>query len=181
LALVHLNFGLNLSPKVWHMTGFVIFFSPANQMLEQCIKGRYHSGSLHSIIHSHPLKSVVDKIWFKYRKVLFYAIFFVCNFAFFLICVMIFSWTGWRTWFVAAHVLCWGLAESDSSVTLSVTCVDWLHWWYIHAADIVPLSTALTSVTNMSEKCKSTSPSKKWAKDNRYWREIRRNKPTWKR
>jgi len=48
-------------------------------------------------------------------------------------------------------------------------------------ADIVPLSKALISVTNMSEKCKSTSPSKKSAKYNRYWGEIRRNKPTWKR
>jgi len=37
----------------------------------------------------------------------------------------------------------------------------------------------------MNEKHKSTSPStiqvKKLANDNQYWREIRCNKPTWKR
>ena len=37
-------------------------------------------------------------------------------------------------------------------------CVDWLCWWYIHVAYIVPPWTALAFGNKMSEKHKSTSP-----------------------
>ena len=56
---------------------------------------------------------------------------------------------------LAAVVLCSRFAESDATVTPSVTCVAWLHWWYIHSADFVHPSTALIFVT----KRNSTSPS----------------------
>jgi len=58
---------------------------------------------------------------------------------------------------LAALVLSWRLVESDVTVTPSVTRVDWLCWWYNHAADLVHPSTALTFVTEMTEKCKATS------------------------
>ena len=38
-------------------------------------------------------------------------------------------------------------AESDITVSPSVTCMDWLRWWYKHAADVVSSSTALAFVT----------------------------------
>jgi len=56
-----------------------------------------------------------------------------------------------------AYNLCWRLAESDVAVTPSVTCVDWLRWWYNHAADVVPPSTTLAFVNKMSEKRKTTT------------------------
>jgi len=40
----------------------------------------------------------------------------------------------------------------------SVTYVDLLCWCYSHAADVVPPSTALAFITNMSEKHKSALP-----------------------
>jgi hypothetical protein len=88
--------------------------------------------------------------------------------------------TIWHTRSVAALTLCWRVAESDVPVTPSVTCMDWLCWWYNHVAHVVPPSAVLAFVAKISEKCKSTSPSAIQMK-NLYWREIRRNKPTWKR
>jgi hypothetical protein len=49
------------------------------------------------------------------------------------------------------------LAESIITVTPSVTRMDWLCCWCKHVAHIVAFSTALASVTSISEKCKSTS------------------------
>jgi len=43
--------------------------------------------------------------------------------------------------------LCWRLAESDVTVIPSVTRMDWLCWWYKHAALAVPLSPSLTLVS----------------------------------
>jgi len=54
---------------------------------------------------------------------------------------------------------CRRAAESDITVMPSVTCMDWLCWWYNHKAHVVSSSTALAFVTKMSEKCKSISPS----------------------
>ena len=49
-------------------------------------------------------------------------------------------------------------SRSDVTVTPSVTCIDWLHWQYNQVAHLVPWSPALTFVTKISEKRKSTSP-----------------------
>jgi hypothetical protein len=65
----------------------------------------------------------------------------------------------WHRRSVAALVFCRRLAESVVTVTPSVTCRDWLYWWYNHAAYLVSSSTALAFLTNMSERCKSASPS----------------------
>jgi len=61
----------------------------------------------------------------------------------------------WLTWSMVALFLCHRLAESEVTVMPSVTCIDWLHWSYNHAADVVLPSTALAFVTKMSKKCKS--------------------------
>ena len=37
--------------------------------------------------------------------------------------------------------------------------MDWVCWWYNHTALVVSSSTVLAFLTNISEKCKSTSPS----------------------
>ena len=60
---------------------------------------------------------------------------------------------------MAAFIVCIRLAESDVTVTPSVTCVDWLYWWYSHMTHLVSCSTALAFVPNVSEKYKSTLPS----------------------
>ena len=65
----------------------------------------------------------------------------------------------WHGWNVAALILCWRLAENNVTVMASVTCMDWLHWWYKHAACFTPPSSALVVCTKMDEKYKSTSPS----------------------
>ena len=140
-------------------------------------------GSLNSIIHSHPLKSVVDKIWFKYRKVSFYAVSF---FRFVCVCVCVFVCDDFRlhgmAYVIRGHPCLvlgasrkWLYCHAISHLYGLITLVIYSRCW------LVPLSTALTSVINMREKCKSTPPSKKSTKDNRYWREISRSKPTWKR
>jgi len=49
----------------------------------------------------------------------------------------------WHTRSVAALIFCRVLAESDVTVTPSVTCMDWIYWWYNHAADVVPYSSVL--------------------------------------
>jgi hypothetical protein len=67
--------------------------------------------------------------------------------------------TIWRRWSMATLVFCRRLTESYITVTPSVTCMDWLHWWYYYAAHIAYPSTALTFLTNISKKYKSTSPS----------------------
>jgi hypothetical protein len=41
----------------------------------------------------------------------------------------------------------------------SGTCMDWLCWWYNHAADVGPPSIAMAFVTKISEKRKPTSAS----------------------
>jgi hypothetical protein len=97
-----------------------------------------------------------------------------------------FQWNMiWHIRSMGALIFCSRLAESDVTFTPSVTCMEWLHWWHIHAAHLVSSSTALAFVTHMSKKHKSTSPSaiqiKKFVKDNPYWREIRHNTPTLKR
>jgi hypothetical protein len=86
-----------------------------------------------------------------------------------------FQWNViWHIKSMSALIFCSRLAESDVTVTPSVTCRGWLHWWHNHAAHLVSSSTALAFVTNMTEKHKSTSPSaiqvKKSVKDNQYWR-----------
>jgi hypothetical protein len=59
---------------------------------------------------------------------------------------------------VVALILCRRLAGSDVTVTPSGRCMDWLHWWYNHTAHLLSSPTALAFLTNMSEKCKSASP-----------------------
>jgi hypothetical protein len=39
----------------------------------------------------------------------------------------------------------------------SVTCMDWLHWLYIHVAHVASSSKVLAFLTDMNEKCKSLS------------------------
>jgi hypothetical protein len=51
------------------------------------------------------------------------------------------------------------LAGSDVTITPSVTCMDWLRWWYNCENHLVSSSTALAFLTNISEKRKSVSPS----------------------
>jgi hypothetical protein len=51
------------------------------------------------------------------------------------------------------------LTVSEITVMPSVTCVDWLHWWYNHMAHLVSSSTTLAFLTHTSEKHKSASPS----------------------
>ena len=65
----------------------------------------------------------------------------------------------WHRLSLATLVLFWRLAESDINVMSSIMCIDWLHWWYNHVADVVPPSTPLALVIKMGEKSKSTSPS----------------------
>jgi len=57
----------------------------------------------------------------------------------------------WHTWCLVTLVLCWRLAESDVTITPSVTWFDWLHWWHNHTVDVDPSSRALAFVTKMSE------------------------------
>ena len=59
---------------------------------------------------------------------------------------------------VSALIFCRRLRESDFTVMPSVTCMDWLRWWYDHVAYSVSSATALAFLANMNEKCKSTSP-----------------------
>jgi hypothetical protein len=66
--------------------------------------------------------------------------------------------------------------------TPSVTCVEWLLWWYEHAPFWFPPSLALALGTKMSDERKFTSLSgmhvKKWRK--KISIEIRRNTANWK-
>ena len=64
----------------------------------------------------------------------------------------------WRRRSMAVLIICRRLAESDVTITLSVTCMDWLHWWYNHVDHLVSSSTTLAFLTNMSEKRECTSP-----------------------
>ena len=50
--------------------------------------------------------------------------------------------TIWHRQSVAALIFCWRLAESNIIVTPSVTCINWLCWWYNHVAHLVSSSTA---------------------------------------
>ena len=65
--------------------------------------------------------------------------------------------TIWQRRCVAALILRRRLAESDFTVTPSVTHVDWSHWWCNYTGHATSSSTALAFLTNMSEKCKFTS------------------------
>jgi len=60
---------------------------------------------------------------------------------------------------VATHIFCKSLTESNVTDMPSVICMDWLHWWYKHAAHVVSSSTALVFLTKMSEIHKSPSSS----------------------
>jgi hypothetical protein len=65
----------------------------------------------------------------------------------------------WHRRSVAALIFCRRLAGSDVTVTPSVTCVDWLRWWYNHVNHLVSSSAVFAFLTNMNEKHKSTSSS----------------------
>ena len=65
----------------------------------------------------------------------------------------------WHMQSVAALIFCRRLAGSDITITPSVMCMNWLCWWYNHAAHVVPPATALAFVSKMNEKRKSTSSS----------------------
>jgi len=56
-------------------------------------------------------------------------------------------------------IFCTRLAESDITVTPSVTWWDLLRSWYNHTAHVVSSSRSLAFLDNMTEKHKSTSPS----------------------
>jgi hypothetical protein len=71
---------------------------------------------------------------------------------------------------MAALFICMGLAESDVTVMPSVMFTDWLHLWYSHVGYLVFSSTAVAFLTNMSEKCKSASPSAIQVKN--WWQRI---------
>ena len=43
-------------------------------------------------------------------------------------------------WSMATFIFCRRLAESDVTLMPSVTYMDWLHWWYQHAAHVVSSS-----------------------------------------
>jgi len=67
--------------------------------------------------------------------------------------------TIWHRRSAAALIFCTRLAESDITVTPSVTWMDLLRWWYNHTAHVVSSSRSLVFLDNMTEKHKSTSPS----------------------
>ena len=64
----------------------------------------------------------------------------------------------WHGCCMVTPILCSRLTETVATVTPSVTCTDWLCWWYKQAAAVVAASTACAFVTKMSDKSKSTSP-----------------------
>jgi hypothetical protein len=66
--------------------------------------------------------------------------------------------TIWHRQSMAALVFCRRLAESDVTVMPSVMCMNWLCWWCSRAAHVVPTPTALASLIDMSDKCKSMLP-----------------------
>jgi len=65
----------------------------------------------------------------------------------------------WRRLSVAALIFYRRLPEHAVTVTLSVMCLGWLHWWYSRTAHLVFLLTALAFATKMSQKHKCTSHS----------------------
>ena len=65
----------------------------------------------------------------------------------------------WHRWSAAALIFCTRLAESDITITPSVTWMDLLRWWYNHTAHVVSSSRSLAFLDNMTDKHKSTSPS----------------------
>jgi hypothetical protein len=69
-----------------------------------------------------------------------------------------FNTIWYRRFVVAALIFCGRRTESDVILTPSVTCMDWLHWWYNHATNVHPLLQHLTFLANMSDKHTSTSP-----------------------
>jgi len=71
---------------------------------------------------------------------------------------------------VSALIFCRRLADSDITVMPSVTCMDWLSWWYDHVADLVSSATALAFLADMNEECESTSPSAIQVKS--WWKTI---------
>jgi hypothetical protein len=71
---------------------------------------------------------------------------------------------------MATLIFCRRLPRSNVTVTPSVTCTDWLRWWYNNRAHLVSSSTALAFLTSMSEKCKCTVPSAIQVKN--WWKTI---------
>ena len=61
----------------------------------------------------------------------------------------------WHGQSMAALMFCKRLAESEVTVMPTVTCMDWLHWWYNYVAHWVSSLPGLA----LREKCKSSSPS----------------------
>ena len=55
----------------------------------------------------------------------------------------------WCIQSMAALIFCSRLAESDVTVTPSVTCMGWWSWWHNHMALLVSSSTAMAFVTNV--------------------------------
>jgi hypothetical protein len=70
--------------------------------------------------------------------------------------------------------------------TPSVTCMDWLRWWYNHAVHVVSSSKELAFLTSVSDEhtyiriLPSAIQVKNRRTHNQYSREIRRNKLIWK-
>jgi hypothetical protein len=64
----------------------------------------------------------------------------------------------WHRQSMGMSICCRRVAESVITVMQTVMCMDWLHWWYNHAAHLVSSSTALAFPTNMTEIHKCTSP-----------------------
>jgi len=92
-------------------------------------------------------------------------------------------YTIWYRRSVAALIFCGRLTESDVIVMPSVTCMDWLRWWYYHATHVLPILQHWfflpTWVTNINLHALMQS---KWkiSEGKQYGSEIRRNKPIWK-
>jgi len=87
----------------------------------------------------------------------------------------------WHRRSVAALVLCWGLTESDVTVTPSVTCVGWLRWCYNHVADVVPLQQHWLLVPKWVRNVNQHHlVQSKWKIGERQSVLIRRNNATWK-
>jgi hypothetical protein len=60
---------------------------------------------------------------------------------------------------VVTIIFCRRLAGRNVTLMPSFMCMDWLRWWYNHAAHSISSSTALAFLTSMSQKHKSASPS----------------------
>lgn len=87
------------------------------------------------------------------------------------------------TQYMTAVVFFGRLPESDITVTLSVTCMDWLHQWYITWLIYFP-SVVLAFLASVGEKCNLHHwVHSKWivGKRQSVLKRNRWNKSTWKR